>query len=245
MRHVSSLQGVGINIILCAVLALFGTGRLMAQTEPECPTAPIAGADAAYFVGLGQGRYNTGEFTKAILDYTCAINAQPDYAPAYANRGYAYTALGDSDHALADYNKAIELDETLTQAYINRGSLYTRLGNFGLAINDFTLVIGLKPDDAVAYNNRGVVHAAEGNYDLAIADFQQAIEINPNYDAPYASLGAVYSAMAAKNYQKYVEINGANAHLPAGTPNQVLTAVDDSLRTGDFSVWLALLSPAQ
>jgi tetratricopeptide (TPR) repeat protein len=231
--------------LIFAALLLFGTGRLLAQTDTQCPEVPIADAAGAYYAGLGQARYNTGEFTKAVLDYTCAINAQPDYAPAYAGRGYAYTALGDSDHALADYNKAIELDETLTTAYTNRGSLYTRLGNFGLAINDFALVIGLKPDDAIAYNNRGVVHAAEGNYDLAIADFQQAIDIDPNYATPYASLGAVYSAMAAQNYQQFVKMQGENARLPAGTPNQVLTAVDDSLRTGDFSVWLALLSPAQ
>jgi tetratricopeptide (TPR) repeat protein len=231
--------------LVFAALLLLGAGKLLAQTETECPQAPAADTASAYYAGLGQARYNTGEFTKAVLDYTCAINAQPGYAPAYAGRGYAYTALGDSDKALADYNKAIELDETLTTAYTNRGSLYTRLGNFGLAINDFTLVIGLKPDDAIAYNNRGVVHAAESNYDLAIANFQQAIDLDPNYATPYASLGAVYSAMAAQNYQQFVKMRGENARLPAGTPNQVLTAVDDSLRTGDFSVWLALLSPAQ
>lgn len=231
---------------LIAVALLFmGTGKLLAQTEIECPPLPVAGLASTYYVGLGQARYNSGEFTKAVLDYTCAINAQGDYAPAYADRGFAYEALGDSDSALADYNKAIELDETLTIAYTNRGTLYTRLGNFGLAINDFTLVIGLNPNDAIAYNNRGVVHAAEGNYDEAIADFQQAMTIDPDYGTPYASMAAVYSAMAAQNYQKFIQLKGVNARLPAGTPDDVLTAVDDSLRTGDFSVWLSLLSPAQ
>lgn len=227
------------------LLLILGVGRLAAQTEIECPTPPIADGASAYFVGLGQAHYNTGLFAQAVSDYTCAVTAAPDYAPAYAARGYAYTALGDSESALADYDKAIEMDETLTLAYSNRGALYTRLGNFGLAINDFTLVIGLKPDDGIAYNNRGVVHAIEGNYDLAIADFEEAIALNPDYGTPYASLAAVYSAMAARNYQKFIELKGENARLPAGTPNQVLSAIDDGLRTGDFSVWLALLTPAQ
>ncbi len=230
--------------LIFMILLLFGAGRMLAQTEPQCPPPAISGSASSYYVGLGQARYNTGDFTKAVLDYTCAITAQPDYAPAYADRGYAYAALGDSDKALADYNKAIELDESLVIAYTNRGTLYTQLGNFGLAINDFTLVIGLDPNNAIAYNNRGVVHAAEGSFDDAIADFQQAISIDPSYGQPYASLAAVYSAMAAQNYQKFVQIKGVNAHLPAGTPDDVLDAVDNSLRTGDFSIWLSLLSPA-
>lgn len=231
--------------LLAASLLLLNVGALAAQTEPECPPPLIENAASSYYVGLGQGHYINAEYTKAVLEFTCAIDAQPDYAPAYASRGYAYEALGDSDKALADYNQAIELDETLLTAYLNRGTLYTRLGNFGLAINDFTLVIGLDPNNAIAYNNRGVVHASEGNYDLAIADFEQSLSLDRDYDTPYASLAAVYSAMAMQNYQKFIQNQGANARLPAGTPTDVLTAMDNAVRTGDFSVWLSLLTPAQ
>jgi tetratricopeptide (TPR) repeat protein len=231
-------------VLLAVLLVIRANGQVAAQTETECPPPLRDSSAPSYYLGLGQVHFNGGNFSQAVVDYTCAITAQPDYAPAYANRGYAYAALGDSDKAFADYNQAITLDEALTSAYTNRGTLYARLGNFGLAINDFTLVIGLLPNDPVAYNDRGVVHAAEKNFDLAIADLQQAISLDPNYTTPYASLAAVYSALAAQNYQTFVAKEGVNARLPAGTPDDVLNGVDDSLRTGNFSVWLPLLTPA-
>lgn len=230
--------------LAAAALLFMGLLPARAQTEVECPDPLIPDAAPAYYVGQGDVRFARAEYGPAVQFYTCAITAQPDYAPTYASRGYAYAALGDSDNALNDYTKALELDETLTLVYINRGALYTRLGNFGLALTDFDLAIGLNPNDAIAFNNRGVVHAAEGNYDLALVDFQQAIQLAPDYATPHAALGAVYSALASRSYQQYIEIS-ADDRLPAGTPGEVLAQVDDSLRTGSFAVWLPLLTPAQ
>jgi tetratricopeptide (TPR) repeat protein len=93
-----------------------------------------------------------------------------------------------------------------------------------------------------ALNNRAVIHAIEGNFDLALADLSQALEIDPENAAAYATRGAVYSALAAQSYQQFIEHGGGDeARLPAGTPTQVLSAVDDSLRTGNYAIWLALL----
>lgn len=229
------------------LMSAVNAGGLQAQSTEEepCDKPTIQNADPTYYIGLGDSRFARKEFAGAVKAYTCAIDLDPSYASTYAKRGYAYAALLDSDAALADYDKALELDEALVAAYNNRGTLYTRLGNFGLAINDFTLVISLDPENAIAYNNRGIVHAAEGNYDLAMADFQEAIKLNSAYSTPHASLAAVYSALAAQSYQTYVKVAGANAHLPAGTPGEVLTAIDDSLRDGNFAVWLPLLTPAE
>lgn len=51
-----------------------------------------------------------GNFELSIMDYTNAIEIDPNYAVAYNDRGYAYRRLGKFDDAIADYNKAIELD---------------------------------------------------------------------------------------------------------------------------------------
>jgi len=233
------------RLILAMSLFAMLSGRLTAQVELECDEPLIENASPTYYIGQGDVYFEGGDYARAVRAYSCALEIDPNFASVYASRGYAYAALSDSENALADYNRALELDETLIAAYNNRGALYTRLGNFGLAIGDFELVIALDPDNAVAYNNRGIVHAAEQNYDLAIADFQQAIALDPTYATPQASLGAVYSALAAQSYQNFMNISGEEARLPAGTPNEVLQAVDDSLRNGDFSVWLPLLTPAR
>ena len=215
-----------------------------APTPIPCPPIPAGvQADFTYYVGQGDSLFGRVHYSDAILSYTCALNLQPDYAPAYARRGYAYASIGDSDHAIADYQLAEALDETYIPTYINRGALYTRLGNFGLAINDFTLALSLDPNNVVALNNRAVVDAIEGNYDLALTDLNQAIQLAPQAALPYATRAAIYSALASKDYQQYVSVSGSN-RLPAGDPSSVLMAVDDGIRTGDFSIWLSLLTAA-
>ena len=242
----------GFALLLILLLSMISGGRSMAQDGSgtptpdgsKCPPIP-AGVqqDFTYYVGQGDSLFAHVLYSDAILSYTCAINLQPDYAPVYARRGYAYASIGDSDHAIADYQQATTLDETYIPAYVNRGALYTRLGNFGLAINDFTLALSLDPNNVVALNNRAVVDAIEGNYNDALTDLNQAIQLYPKLALPYATRAAVYSALASKDYQQYVTVSQSN-RLPAGDPTDVLTAVDDGIRTGDFSIWLSLLTAA-
>lgn len=211
-------------------------------TPDPCPAVPAGVNDAfTYYLGQGDSLFERVRYSAAAESYTCAIQRRPDYAPAFAKRGYAYAALGDSDRALADYEQALTLDELYLPAYVNRGALYTRLGNFGLAINDLTLALSLAPDNAAALNNRAVVHAIEGSYDLALADANAAIDTEPTNPLPYATRAAIYSALAARDYQQVVTITRSSV-LPAGTPADVINAVDDSIKTGDFSIWLALLT---
>lgn len=214
-----------------------------AETTPEpCPPFP-AGVpqNYTYYVGQGDSQFARMNYNAAIVAYTCALSLQPNYAPALAHRGYAYAALGDSTLALADYEQALALDETFISAYVDRGALYTQLGNFGLAVNDLTLAITLDPNNVIALNNRAVVHAIEQNYDLALADLDAALQIDPENAQAYATRAAVYSALASRDYQQFVSVSNTNI-LPAGTPTDVLIAVDESIRTGDFSVWLSLLT---
>lgn len=218
-------------------------GGVFAQVELECPKPLIDAPTPSYYIGLGDVAFARKNYSQAVLLYSCAIELQPDFAPTYIVRGYAHSELLDVDSAMADFDKAISLDETAVSAYVNRGALYTTQGNFGLAINDLTLAVTLDPNNVEALNNRAVVHAIEGNYDLAITDLETALSINENYAQAYATMAAVYSAMATQNYQKFVNIQGENARLPAGTPSQVIIDLDNSIKTGDFSVWLALLTP--
>ncbi|MBK9746365.1 MAG: tetratricopeptide repeat protein [Chloroflexi bacterium] len=230
-------------VLLCALIPL---GAVGAQAEVECAPPP-AGISVAYsyYVGLGDAQLARQAYAAAVVHYTCALQLDPGYAPAYARRGYAQINLGDGEAAMNDYNRALELDEALVEGYINRGALYVQLGNFGLAIGDFTLAAQLDPTSVSALNNRAIVHAIEGNYAEAIADLEAAIALDPNVAHPYATLAAVYSALAAENYQRFVAVSGSAARLPAGTPPEVLVAIDDSLRNGNYTFWLTLVTPGE
>ena len=55
--------------------------------------------------------YNgTGEYDRAIADYSEAIRLNPKDPAAYNNRGNAYSRKGEYDRAIADLNEAIRLD---------------------------------------------------------------------------------------------------------------------------------------
>ncbi|MBI5958990.1 MAG: tetratricopeptide repeat protein [Chloroflexi bacterium] len=231
--------------VLALGLLVIGPGSTGAQTDVTCEDIAPPGVPAAYFVGLGSAYFTQGNFTLSVISYTCAVDLDPVYAPAYVQWGYAYAVQRADPQALEDYNRALELDETLIPAYINRGMLYMSQGNFGLALTDFDLAAALAPDNAVIYHNRALVHAAEGHYDLAITDLQQAITLDPDYAAPHAALGAVYSALALQSYGNYAEIAGPTKRLPAGQPDDIINTLDAGLKNNDFSIWVAFLTPAQ
>jgi tetratricopeptide (TPR) repeat protein len=235
-----------LRALLLALFLISGTvAQAQEQEAVDCPPPPGSLAAAVYYVGQGDAASAASRHTQALLDYTCAIRANPNYAPAFARRAISYAALGDADAALADYDAALALDEGLIEAYVNRGAFYARVGNFSLALGDLTLAVTLDPTSIVALNNRAVVHAIEGNFDLALADIRAAIALNPDDPLPYATQGGIYSALAAQSYQRYLEASGSDdTPLPAGTPTQVLAAVDEGLRTGNFNVWLGLLHEA-
>ena len=77
-----------------------------------------------------------GEYDKAIVHYTEAINLNSELANAYNNRGVAYVNKGEIDAAIQDYNKAIDLNPA--EAYNNRGVAYAKKGEFDLAIQGYT-----------------------------------------------------------------------------------------------------------
>ncbi len=81
--------------------------------------APVFSTAGAYnYQGFAQN--NEGEYDKAIVTFTKAIELDPDFALAYNNRAWAYLELGEYEKALADCNRAIELNPVLAQAYSNR-----------------------------------------------------------------------------------------------------------------------------
>jgi tetratricopeptide (TPR) repeat protein len=58
----------------------------------------------------GLAKYESEDYKGAIVDYTKAIEINPDNAETYYNRGLAKDDLEDYKAAIADYTKAIDLN---------------------------------------------------------------------------------------------------------------------------------------
>ena len=120
--------------------------------------------------------YNLGDYDKATIDYTKAIEINSKNAVAYFHRGKAWANKKEPNKAIIDFNKAIILEPHFTEAYGSRGNTWTDLGIYEKAISDYSKVIELNPLDGVAYNNRGFVWLYKGYYKKACDDWEKACE---------------------------------------------------------------------
>ena len=69
----------------------------------------------------GFEKHENGDFYGAIVDYTKAIEINPNDDYAYYNIGLAKNNLEDYKGAIADYTKAIEINPNNDYAYSKRG----------------------------------------------------------------------------------------------------------------------------
>src|SRR5258705_5132973 len=90
-----------------------------------------------------------------------------DLAPAFFNRGLAYSRKGDTDRAIADYSEAIRLNPKHAKSYLGRGSAYLRKADWDRAIADYTEAIRLDPKNAPAYISRGSAYHQKRDSDSA------------------------------------------------------------------------------
>ena len=87
---------------------------------------------------LGVRYLSEGNYEEAILAFTAAIEIDPSRAEAYAGRGGAYIASGETEEnlvaALADYEAALEQDEALAAAWLGLTDVYIRMGDYDAAL---------------------------------------------------------------------------------------------------------------
>ena len=87
--------------------------------------------------------------TKAIEDYTRAINLDPYLSVAYLNRSVEYLFLNELDKALSDSSKAIQLNPNLSEAFFSRAKIKALLGKETESKEDMKKAARLGNSDAI------------------------------------------------------------------------------------------------
>jgi tetratricopeptide (TPR) repeat protein/S1-C subfamily serine protease len=126
---------------------------------------------------------------EAILDYDLAISINPNFEPAYNNRGNAKSKSGNNRGAILDYDRIILINPNNDSAYNNRGLAKSKLGDKTGAILDYDRAISINSSNDSAYNNRGFLKSELGDGKGAILDFNQAISINSENYLAYNNRG--------------------------------------------------------
>ncbi|HJZ91605.1 MAG TPA: tetratricopeptide repeat protein [Gemmataceae bacterium] len=203
----------------------------------------VAPAETAARVRQGLAFAQQGEYERAVVEFTAAIQFDPT-AAAYVHRGDALRLRGEYERAIADYGQALRLDANHLLAHLNRGLVNRLTGRPEAAIADLTEALRLEPRNVVALNGRGAAHADLGRYDLAIADHTEALRLDPSLAWAYQSRGDAYSGrreydQAIADYTQALRLNPhfllahanrGNAYRLAGDLDRAVADFTESLR---------------
>jgi len=102
--------------------------------------------DSEAWYNMGIGQYKSGDSQSAIDSYNMALELNPSFYFAKANRGIAYNKIKEYEKALIDFNDALEFGD-IPPAYSGRGETYFWLENYDQAIADLELATSLNPND--------------------------------------------------------------------------------------------------
>ncbi len=144
------------------------------------------------FVLAGFERVSKSDFKGSIVEFTKALELNPNLASAKFWRGACRLLAGDARGAIADLSATIARNPQKIEAYMYRGSAYAKLGNRQLAIADLDRAVALQPESDVAYSNRCSLKYQLKDFQGAIADCNRAIALNPYQRGYYSSRGSVY-----------------------------------------------------
>lgn len=156
------------------------------------------------------------EWDEAVLQYTVAIELNPDFTEAFYNRGNIWLARRDYDHALADFDEAIKQNPFFIDALNNRSTAWYLQGAYDESISDSDRVIALDPANAPAFNNRGMSWASKGHYDKAIFDYTKAISILPQHDGAFRNRAVTWAHTgdfdkAINDYSRVIDLHPGDA----------------------------------
>ncbi len=125
---------------------------------------------------------------KANDFYRQAIQADPNYALAYAQLAISYGVLAsngniDPENALtlaeAAARKAVELDETLSEGHLALGSVFRKQWKWADAEHELTRAVELNPNLGAAHRAHARHLSVMGRHDEAVAEASRARELDP------------------------------------------------------------------
>ncbi|HUT12733.1 MAG TPA: tetratricopeptide repeat protein [Thermoguttaceae bacterium] len=138
------LAGAGVSGLgLSGWLARHSLHRRIAQLTDEITRRP---EQAELHFHRGMRLTETGQFRRAIEDFSEVIRLEPKKVKGYRERAGAYYDLNDYERVIADLTSAIGLDPENADLYLERASAYANLDDHEKAEADFNRAeeLGLK-----------------------------------------------------------------------------------------------------
>ncbi|MFN2529712.1 MAG: tetratricopeptide repeat protein [Pyrinomonadaceae bacterium] len=141
---------------------------------------------------------------KAVGYFDKAVEADVNYAEAWAQSGFCNEKLGRHSEALEASRRAVTLRPS-AESYFNIGLANFYLKQYRDATEAYRQAIKLDPYNAAdAYYALGLVYRDWGKADEEIQAYKQAIRLRPDYISAYERLGSRY--FKSKKFAEAIEI---------------------------------------
>jgi len=128
---------------------------------------------------------------ESIIDYSKAIELDPEDVDSYIYRAYSYLKLNKPGEALPDLNKGIANKPNVSVLYANRAMIKLNIGDLIGAWSDCNKCLSLDSTNAEVYNCRAIIKFRSGDLLGAQQELRSAIRFNNHYAEAYKNLGTI------------------------------------------------------
>ncbi len=135
--------------------------------------------------GLGLSYRMTGQYDKAIAEYTRALELQPDSQVVRLELDRAMRGEGGSDDT--SHPKY-----ALSMQHYNLAVTAAQQGDTATAIREYKAAISARPDFAVAHCNLGVQLKDQGDIQGAIREYRAATKCKPSLPEAHNNLAVIF-----------------------------------------------------
>jgi tetratricopeptide (TPR) repeat protein len=146
---------------------------------------------AGPFIVKGHIYAEKGDYGRAILEFSKALDLEPENPVLLKNRGCMFFENELHDEAFEDFNRGLELAEDAQTLYY-RGLLFFLRGNYEKALADYARALELDPGFVDVLIGRAEVWIGKGDYDRAFADYDRAISLKPKNADGFKHRGILY-----------------------------------------------------
>jgi tetratricopeptide (TPR) repeat protein len=159
----------------------------------------VTRAYALYHQGLalwGQARRE-----KALFSFDLAVQSNPDYSLAWAQRCLLLSQFDQTYDALNSCERALQVNgdwgnRTPAIAWTNRGKILAQLRRYDAALESYDQALAIDPKDATAWTEQGKVLLIIGQPGEALTSQEWALKIRPDYALALANQCATLNQLS-------------------------------------------------
>ena len=159
----------------------------------------------------------------ALIQFSEALRARPEYIPSRINMALALYNLGKRNEAIVQLKQAAMMKPDDSNIYYCLGGILLSNKQFNQAKKLYLKTLHLNPSNYQAHYYLAYILTITGNIDEAVFHYREALRINPFFAEAYFNLGIIESSRGSLTkadyyFSKAVQIDDtyAEAHFNLG-----------------------------